>query len=188
MLRLRAQEMGEHRRGGIGVGEGVVRANELDPVPGTDVREAMRQLTLGIERARKAQRAQRLAQAERDLRALGGTLEEGCVERGVVSDELRTLQPLGEIGEHGGGRWRVAGVAAADAVQTRGADAVPPAMAWPHQARPPIEHHTVGVDHHDADLQQAMPANGEPGRLDIDHGKSLGEAGRVHGWNPRRGV
>ncbi len=126
--------MGKHRRGGVCVGQRIVRTDELYAVSRANVGEAVRQLALWVEGSREAQCAQWLADGQRHSLALCGTLEEGGVERCIVGDEPGPVQPLCERGEDFGRRWGVADIASADAVQPGGADAVPPAMAWVNEA------------------------------------------------------
>lgn len=54
------EEMGEHRRGGIGVGQRVVRPHELNVVASAQVSEAMRKSAIGVEPARHGEGAQRV--------------------------------------------------------------------------------------------------------------------------------
>ena len=56
---VRAEQVGQHRGRGIGVGQRVVRAHELHVVAVAQVAEAVAQQAIGVQRARHAQRAQR---------------------------------------------------------------------------------------------------------------------------------
>lgn len=55
---VRLQQMRQHRGSGIGIGQRIVRASELDVVTRAQIGEAMRQLSLRVELAREPQRAQ----------------------------------------------------------------------------------------------------------------------------------
>ena len=86
-----------------GVGQGVVVALEGDVVAGAEVGQAVGQLAVGIEAAGQLQRAQAAAERQRHVVAVGGPLDEGGVELGVVGGEHRPGEAVAQLVEHGVG-------------------------------------------------------------------------------------
>lgn len=183
-----AQQVGQHRGCGIGIAEGIVWARDLHPVASAHVGQAVRQPTLGIERPRQPQGADRAGEVEGDT-CLGGCLgEKRNVEFGVVGHEARLADALSQLAEYLLDRWRTDHVASADAMQTGGPDAVPPTPTRGDEAAPPVDHPTFAVDNDDSHLQQTMAAHRQAGGLDIDHGEALGADRGGHTSHTRRGV
>ncbi len=100
--------MGQDGRSGVCVGQRVVRPHELDPISRAQIGEAVRQLSLRIERSGQPQGAQRVVDREGDARPASGPLQERGVECSIVGDELCPVDALSKGGEHGGRRGRVA--------------------------------------------------------------------------------
>ena len=79
--------------------EGVVVALEGDVVAGAEVGEAVGQLAVGVEAAGQLQRAQPAAERQRDVVAVGGPLDEGGVELGVVGGEHGAGEAVAQLVE-----------------------------------------------------------------------------------------
>ncbi len=164
---VRAQQVGEDGGGGACVGERVVGPVDRDGVAGADVGQTVGELPLGVEAARQLHRAEPAVERQLDAAALGRPAEEGGVELGVVGREHGAVEPPAELGQRLGRRRRPAQGAAGEAVQVPRPDAAPrPRQA--HEGGPLVADRAVGLDGHDADLQDAMPPAGEPRRLDVD--------------------
>ena len=98
------EEVRQDGRRGRRVGERVVGFVEGDAVELAEVAQAVRPLSVGVEPARHAQRAQRPLEAAPD-RVVGrpaacGPAQEAAVEVGVVGREDGAVEALAELGEH----------------------------------------------------------------------------------------
>ena len=166
--------MGQDRRGGRGVGEGVVGSVEGDAVVLAQVAQAVRPLPIGVEPAGHAQRAQRVLETRRTGSSAGrrgGPAQEAAVEVGVVGGEDGAVETVAELGEHVVERRRALERAAGDAVHVRGPDPLQrPAQL--DQRRPFVDDGAVGLDRDQADLQDAVPARGQARRLQVDDGEA----------------
>lgn len=135
-------------------------------------------LAIGVEQARQAQRAQGALDREGRADPPGLRLEEPEVEGGVVGDESGALEPAGEFGEGDVGARRTTEVAAADAVDVRRPDRPEPSLPRVRAADERgvgVEDRAVGVDHDDAELEDAVPIGAQSARLDVDDGEPFAQ-------------
>jgi hypothetical protein len=162
--------VGEHAGGGAGVTQRVVGPFDRDVVPGAQVGQAVGQLSVGVEPAGEAKRAQPAVEPQRHAVATGGPLEELGVEVRVVGSEHGAVESTGQLGEGVVGRGRVTQRAAGDPVDPPRPHPAP----WPREPDergPLVEDGAVGLDGDQPDLEDAVALARQPGRLQVDDGE-----------------
>ena len=163
--------------------ERVVVALDGDVVAGAHGDEAVGQLAVGVEAARQLQRAEPAAERERHVRPVGGPFDERRVELGVVGDEHVAREAIAQLVEHGVDPGRATQRAAGDAVHPARPDPAP-RPPQRHERRPRVDDGAVELDRHDPDLEDAVAARRQSGRLHVDHG----EPRHTHAADPTPGV
>lgn len=167
--------MGEHGCGRARIGEGIVGTIQRHVVAGRDIAEPVRLETIRVEPTGHPQRAQWAIEGSPQCivgrPVASGAEQESGIEPGIVSGHDGAADAAAELVEHV--------VESRGATQRRAGDVVniggPDALQWPAQpdeARPFVDHVAVALDGDEADLQDAVPAHGESGCLQVDHGEA----------------
>jgi proteasome accessory factor C len=167
---VRGEQARQDRGGGIGIREGIVRTDEVDPVPFADRAEPVRQ-QLARDRVRAT-----VAGCTASSTRGGGHPPRSRPSRGTrgrtarCARRTRAVEPADQLTQDAVQSGGVAQRSAIDAVEALRAHTKQQSSTRPNEARPPVDGSSVLVDHHYADLQDPVPPQRQPGCLDVDDG------------------
>jgi hypothetical protein len=185
------QQSGQQHRGGLGVGRGVVRANERDVVAQAQVAQAVGPEPLGVQRARQAQRAEAERIRNGDTGPPEGPREEHPVELRVVGAHDAAVEQSDQLAGDAAQPRRTAERTPRETVDVTTAEGSP---RGPEEGVPPVDQGAVPGDADDADLQQPVAIGAQAAGLHVDHGEAGGgerrsvRSGHRHALHPTQGV